>query len=384
LSILNTTKPGDFGGDMAENDLKRTPLYKTHLEAGARLVEFGGWEMPVQYTGIVDEHLAVRNRAGIFDVSHMGEFEFSGSGAALLLQHLCCNNLEKLDVGKAQYSMFLNHTGGTVDDIMIYRTGESKYLVVVNASNIEKDWAHVQASSEGFDGVDILNRSDEFALLALQGPDASGLLEKLGSCEVSAMPFRAVLTTEIAGKSAIVSTTGYTGENGFEIFVDANKGEEIWHAILEAGEGGRVSPAGLGSRDTLRLEASLPLYGHELDEETSPIEAGLGMFVARKREFVGSEASVKLRKQGIPRKLAMLEMIEKGIPRQGYPICLEDGTNIGQVTSGSVAPFFNTHIAMGYVSPEFATPGQELMVNIRNRPLAAKVVSRPYYKRPKK
>jgi aminomethyltransferase len=373
-----------FGGIMANEELKRTVLYPAHLASGARLVEFGGWEMPVQYSGIVDEHTAVRTRAGLFDVSHMGEFEFIGSGAFALLQHLCCNNLDVLDPGRAQYSMFLNSSGRTVDDVMIYRIDHEKYLVVVNASNIDKDWNHVQANSSGFRNVEIINRSDAYALLAFQGPDAGRLLNELGDSDFTNIPFRTVQMTRLSGADAIVSTTGYTGENGFEIFVAPEHAEQLWEEILLTGGGRAVSPAGLGARDTLRLEASLPLYGHELDEETSPIEANLGVFVSKDREFLGSEASAKLRAAGSSRKLVMLEMIDKGIPRQDYALCSKSGLEIGRVTSGSVAPSFNTHIAMGYVTPEFAKPGQRIMVNIRNKSLSAKVVSRPYYKRPKK
>ena len=364
--------------------LKRTPLYNTHLASGARLVSFGGWEMPVHYGGIVDEHQAVRTRAGIFDVSHMGEFEFSGTGAAALLQYLCCNDLKKLAVGRAQYSMFLNAAGGTVDDVMIYRTESTRYLVVVNASNAEKDWSHVQDASVGFEDVDVINKSEELSLLAFQGPETRRLLNELSDSNLEDLPFRAVMWTRISGIDALVSTTGYTGENGFEIFASADKGEDLWNAILQTGGGEVVSPAGLGARDTLRLEASLPLYGHELNEETSPIEARLGMFVRKNGQFIGSEGSSKLRATGVSRKLVMLEMVDRGIPRQGYPVCSDNGNEIGQITSGSVAPSFGTNVAMAYISPDSVKTGQELTVNIRNKHLKAKVVDRPYYKRPKK
>lgn len=366
---------------MSENTLRKTPLNAAHRARNARMVEFGGWDMPVQYTSIVEEHRAVRSAAGLFDVSHMGEFEFRGPEAASLLQRLTANDLDKLKAGRAQYSMFLNEKGGTIDDIMIYRTAEEVYLVVVNAANTEKDWAHVS----GFAGrADVQNRSQDYALLAFQGPKTEAVLSGLTPADLSGMKFRSIAPVELAGVEVLIATTGYTGENGFEIFVAPEGAEALWNAILEAGRAEGVLPAGLGARDTLRLEASLPLYGHELDEETSPIEAGLGMFVAKSGDYIGAEAIRKQRAEGCKKRLVMLEMVDRGISRQGYPVQAADGEEIGTITSGSVAPWFDTSIAMAYVRPEFAEVGSELCVAIRNRAVGAKVVPRPYYRRPEK
>nr|WP_290667880.1 glycine cleavage system aminomethyltransferase GcvT [Ardenticatena sp.] len=365
---------------MNNETLRRTPLYATHLAMGARMVPFGGWEMPVQYSSIIEEHLAVRRAAGLFDVSHMGEFEIKGPNARHAVQYLTANDVEKLSPGKAQYSMFLNESGGTVDDIIVYELAHDHYLVVVNAANIEKDWAHVQQVLADFEGVEARNRSDDFALLAFQGPKAATLLQRLTDANLDEVKFYHHTRATVAGHDVMLARTGYTGEDGFELFVTPDEAADLWNALLDAGRDEGVLPAGLGARDTLRLEASLPLYGHELDEETSPLEAGLGRFVAKEGEYVGAEATRRLRETGLRKKLVMLEMRGRGIPRQGYPVHV-DGEAVGVVTSGSYAPFLEKNIAMAFVRPDSAEIGRQVEVLIRNRPVPAEIVKRPFYKR---
>ncbi len=366
---------------MSEGALRKTPLYEVHRQMGARMVPFGGWEMPVQYTSILEEHRAVRTAAGLFDVSHMGEFEFTGPGARALLQHLTANDVDKLSPGQAQYSMFLNERGGTIDDLIVYCLAEEHYLVVVNAANTEKDWAHVVRVAQRFADADVHNRSDAYALLALQGPRAQAILSRLTEADLANLRFYHVMPAEVAGISVRVARTGYTGEDGFELFVAPERAAALWQALLETGQGDGLRPAGLGARDTLRLEASMPLYGHELDEETTPIEAGLGRFVAREGDYIGADAIRRQRQEGVSKKLAMLEMRGRGIPRQGYPVQTAEGEEVGRVTSGSYAPWLEKNIAMAYVRPELAEPGQQLHVLIRGRPVEAITVRRPFYKR---
>ena len=362
--------------------LKRTPLYRQHVQLNARMVEFGGWEMPVQYTGIIEEHRAVRTAAGLFDVSHMGQIQVSGTGARDFLQRLAANDIQKLDVGRCHYSFLLNERGGTIDDMMVYRTSTDAYTLVVNAANADKDWAHVQSEGTGRSGVRLENRTGAGALLAFQGPLAGEILAELTPDGVAALRFHEARPFTVAGLPVMLAASGYTGENGFEIFVASDGAESLWRAILEAGGAAGAVPAGLGARDTLRLEASLALYGHELDEDTSPIEANLGFAVAKTGAYIGSEAIREQLAGGVDRRLVMLEMIDRGIPRQGYGIHRPDGAAAGVITSGSVSPWTGRNIAMGFVDPELARRGQELLVAVRNRRLRARVVRRPYYRRP--
>ena len=361
-------------------NLKRTPLYEIHRKANARLIDFGGWEMPVQYAGIVAEHRAVRSQAGLFDVSHMGEFEFRGAGARALVQFLTTNDINRLGIGRGQYSLLLDENGGAVDDIIVYRLGKTTYLIVVNAANVDKDWAHVQAVAQSFDRVQVTNHSEEFALLALQGPKAEAVLAPIANRDLSAIGFFRIRKAELAGIPVHIARTGYTGEgmNGFEIFTRPEDATAIWNALIASPY---VSPAGLGARDTLRIEASLPLYGHELDEETTPIEAGLEMFVSPNRNFLGADALDQQRANGLTKTLVMLEMIDRGIPRQGYDILNTRGNAIGNVTSGTIAPHIQKNVAMGYVPPDYAKIGTELAIAIRNRALKARVVPKPFFKR---
>ena len=360
--------------------LKKTPLNEIHHKANARMVPFGGWEMPVQYEGIVAEHQAVRSQAGLFDVSHMGEFEFKGRGARKLVQFLTANDIDRIGIGRGQYSLFLNKNGGAIDDIIVYRLGKITYLVVVNASNVDKDWKHVQVVAKSFDNVQITNRSEEFALLALQGPKAEAALSPIANRDLSEIGFFRIRKVELVGIPVLIARTGYTGEglNGFEIFTQAEDAAAIWNALIASPD---VSPAGLGARDTLRIEASLPLYGQELDEATTPLEAGLERFVSQAGRFSGADALEKQRADGLPKTLVMIEMIDRGIPRHGYEILDSSGNAIGKVTSGTTAPYLKKNIAMGYVPPDHSEIGTELTIAIRNRALKAQIVPRPFFKR---
>ncbi len=350
------------------------------------MVPFSGWEMPVQYTGIVAEHRAVRSRAGLFDVSHMGEFEFKGPGARALVQYLTANDIGRIGVGRGQYSLFLNENGGAVDDIIVYRLGNMTYLIVVNAANVDKDWAHIQAvynrssAAQSFDQVQVTNRSEEFALLALQGPKAEAVLAPIANRDLSEVGFFRIRKAELAGMPVHIARSGYTGEgmNGFEIFTQPKDAGAIWHALMASPD---VLPAGLGARDTLRIEASLPLYGRELDDETTPLEAGLDVFVSQVGGFLGAQALNRQRAYGLTKTLVMLEMIDRGIPRHGYEIRDMSGNAIGKVTSGTLAPHIKKNVAMGYVPPNYSEVGTELAVAIRTRALKARVVSRPFFKR---
>ena len=361
-------------------NLKKTPLNEIHHNTNARMVPFGGWEMPVQYDGIVAEHQAVRSQSGLFDVSHMGEFEFKGKGAKKLVQYLTANDIDLIGIGRGQYSLFLNKNGGAIDDIIVYRLGETTYLIVVNASNVDKDWKHVQKVARSFHNVEITNRSKEIALLALQGPKAEAALSPIANRDLSEIGFFRIRKAEISGIPVRIARTGYTGEgrNGFEIFIQTEEAAAIWNAIIASPD---VSPAGLGARDTLRIEASLPLYGQELDEETTPLEAGLHRFISQGGGFSGAEALEKQRADGLTKTLVMIEMIDRGIPRHGYKILDSSGTEIGEVTSGTSAPYLKKNIAMGYVSPHHSEIGTELAIAIRNRALKARIVPKPFFKR---
>ncbi len=363
--------------------LKRTPLYHLHRELGARLVEFGGWEMPVQYGGIVEEHRAVRQRAGLFDVSHMGEFRVDGPGALELLQALVPNNVERLAVNQALYTQILRPDGGTLDDLLIYRLGEFEYMVVVNAGTMEKDWAWFVEQARGRVGYTLVNVSDETGLIALQGPLARTILQPITDTPLDQIKYYRCARGTVAGISALISRTGYTGEDGFELYVAAGDTARVWNALLDAGRPHGLLPAGLGARDTLRLEAGYCLYGHELTEDITPLEAGLGWTVKLEKgaDFIGRGALATERRQGLPRQLVGIELRERGIPRAGYAI-LRDGARVGELTSGTYAPTLDRPIAMGYVAPAHAVAGTEVAVEIRGKPVAAVVAALPFYKRP--
>lgn len=366
-----------------DDSLKRTPLYEKHVALGAKMVPFGGWDMPVQYAGIKAEHNNVRTHAGLFDVSHMGEFEVRGPALIPFINYLCANDAAKLEVGQAQYSMFLNAEGGTIDDIIVYRVGEEYALIVVNAGNIDKDWAHVEAVAAGFEGVTVTNRSDEYGLLAIQGPNAVEIVNRLTDIDVSKIQYYGVREAKIGVYEVIVARTGYTGEDGFELFIRGDDAPALWDRLLLVGNELGLTPAGLGARDTLRLEASMPLYGHELNETTSPIEAGLGYFVAKEGEYIGAARQKELRKGPLTRKLVMLKLMDRGIAREGYQVFNADGEAIGEVTSGSMTPYVNTAIAQAFVTPAYSKLDSTVYIDIRGKHVPAVVVQRPFYKREK-
>jgi aminomethyltransferase len=357
--------------------LKRTPLRDLHIKAGARMVPFGGWEMPVQYAGIVEEHRTVRRAVGLFDISHMGEFEVAGNGALAIVQRLCTNDAASLAVGQVQYSLLCYPEGGIVDDLTLYRLAEDRFMLTVNASNIDKDWAWVREHGGG--DARWTNVSDGTGLLAVQGPRSEALVQRLADTDLARLPYYHFTRGAVAGVTAIISRTGYTGEDGFELYVESGQTERLWQAVLEAGRGDGIQPIGLGARDTLRLEMKFGLYGNDLDETTSPLEAGLGWVVKpAKGDFVGRAAIEAQRARGVSRKLVGFEMVEPSVPRHGYRL-LADGAPVGVVTSGSFGPSVERYIGMGYVPAALAAVGSELDVEIRGKANRARVVRTPFY-----
>ena len=368
--------------DTAATTLKRTPLYEQHVALGARLVEFGGWEMPVQYSGIIDEHRAVRTHAGLFDVSHMGEFKVEGSDALAFLQHLVPNDVSRLAINQALYTQLCLPDGGTIDDLIIYKLEDNSYMLVVNAANIDKDFAWVEKQARDFH-VQISNQSETTALLALQGPEAQSILQVLTEVDLSTIRYYHSAPGLVNGIQCIISRTGYTGEDGFELYCASKDVTKLWNDLLAAGKDRGLLPAGLGARDTLRLEASYCLYGHELDEQTNPLEASLGWTVKlNKGEFIGHDALLKVKEQGLKRKLIGIEMVERGVCRGGYAIYEED-QQIGVITSGAPSPTFNKNIGMGYVEASCAVVGKPIYIDIRGKRTAAQIVALPFYKRQK-
>ncbi len=358
--------------------MNRTPLYAAHQALGARFVDFGGWEMPVQYTGILDEHEAVRQRAGLFDVSHMGEIELRGPRALAAAQELTVNDLGRLRDGQAQYSLLCLPTGGVVDDIMVHRISSERVLMCVNASNADKDFGWI---TEHHHGAEVVNRSADFALLALQGPRATEILTGLTPLSLAQIPPFAFAQGEIGGCDALVAHTGYTGEDGWEIYCAPGDAHPLWNALLEAGRRFDIRPAGLGARDTLRLERALPLYGHELTDETTPLEAGLSWVVRfTKPSFIGRDALLQQRERGLTRRLVGVAMTQPGIPRQGYAV-VHDGEVVGHVTSGTKSPTLGKAIGLGYVASTLGAVGTQLGIDIRGRVIGAEVVRLPFYKR---
>ncbi len=358
---------------------KRTPLYDTHRALGARMIEFGGWEMPVQYTGILAEHQAVRTRAGLFDLSHMGEIELAGPRSLEVCQELLVTNVAQVRLWQAQYSVLCYPAGGIVDDVIGYRVAEDRYLFCVNAANIDKDYDWIVAHSRG--QADVINRSDEYALIALQGPYALAILQRLTTLDLTPVRRYWSVPGEVAGVSALVARTGYTGEDGFELFVPAQSGTAVWTACLDAGRSEGVVPVGLGARDTLRLEAGYLLYGNDIDAHTTPLEAGLQRLVKFDKEtFLGRAVLLQQQTTGISQQLVGLKMEEPGIPRHGYVLWHEENP-VGQVTSGTQSPTLGVGVALGYVPPACAATGTELAVEIRGRRVRARVVERPFFRR---
>jgi glycine cleavage system T protein (aminomethyltransferase) len=356
--------------------LKRTPLFDVHVKAGAKMVPFGGWEMPVQYTGIVEEHRAVRGAVGLFDISHMGEFEVRGPRALATLQRLTTNDVAAVEVGQVQYSLLCYPEGGIVDDLTLYRLGHDHYMLTVNAANIEKDWRWVTEQGRGAEWTDV---SADSALLAVQGPRAEALVGRLADRDVTAIGYYRFSRGHVSGVPALISRTGYTGEDGFELYVPAGRAEVLWHALIDGGRGYGLRPIGLGARDTLRLEMRYSLYGNDIDHTTNPLEAGLGWVVKpAKGDFIGRTAIESLRSRGVARRLVGLEMVDRAVARHGYRI-LRDGAPVGHITSGSFAPSLERFIAMGYVRVDLTAVGTELDVEVRGAAQRARVVPTPFY-----
>ena len=365
---------------MTEAPLKRTPLYDRHRSLGGKLVEFGGWEMPVQYSGLTDEHHAVRTKAGVFDVSHMGEIRVKGPKAFEVVQRLTCNDVAALDDGKIQYSAFLTEQGTFVDDLLTYRLAADDYLLVVNAGNTPKDVAWAKAAQ--IDGVTIEDESPEWAQIALQGPLAERILQPLVDVDLASILYYRFRWAKASGFKSIVSRTGYTGEDGFEVYLPAAEAPAVWDAILESGRPLGCIPAGLGARDTLRLEAKLALYGNDIDDEHTPWEADLGWIVKMKKgDFVGREALEKQRAAGLTRKLAGFEVTGRGIARHGHLLKVDDTGASGIVTSGTQTPTVGKAIGLAYLPADSTGHGTKLVIDVRGRELPAVVVPTPFYKR---
>ena len=359
--------------------MKNTALTNTHIALGAKMVPFAGYNMPVQYVGINAEHETVRKAVGVFDVSHMGEFILKGEGALDLIQKVCSNDASKLYDGKVQYSCLPNEQGGIVDDLLVYRMDEKTYMLVVNASNIEKDWEWI--SNFNNYGVDMKNISDRTSLLAVQGPKAAEALQSLTDTNLAAMEYYTFVKGTFAGvDNVVISATGYTGAGGFELYFDNEHADKIWKAIFEAGAPFGIQPIGLGARDTLRLEMGFCLYGNDIDDSTSPLEAGLGWITKFTKDFVNSSNLAAQKEAGLKQKLVGFEMIDRGIPRHDYEICDASGKVIGKVTSGTQSPSLQKAIGLGYVQSDFAKEGTEIFINIRENLVKSQVVKFPFYK----
>lgn len=359
--------------------MKNTALTHIHEKLGAKMVPFAGYIMPVQYEGVNAEHETVRNGVGVFDVSHMGEFLLKGPKALDLIQSVTTNDASKLFDGRAQYSCLPNETGGIVDDLLVYRVAEEEYLLVVNASNIEKDWNWIK--SKNTFGVEMTDISDSLSLLAVQGPKATETLQKLTDVVLSDVKYYHFTKGKFAGvDNVILSATGYTGSGGFELYIPNDVAEEVWNKVFEAGEEFGIKPIGLAARDTLRLEMGFCLYGNDIDDTTSPLEAGLGWITKFTKEFTNSANLLKQKEAGVTSKLVAFEMIDRGIPRHDYPIVDASGNVIGKVTSGTMSPSMKIAIGMGYVTNEFSSEGSEIYLDIRNKSIKAKVVKLPFYK----
>ncbi|MEH6763149.1 MAG: glycine cleavage system aminomethyltransferase GcvT [Aequorivita antarctica] len=359
--------------------MKNTALSHIHEQLGAKMVPFAGYNMPVSYEGVNAEHETVRKAVGVFDVSHMGEFLITGPKAFDLIQKVCSNDISKIVDGQAQYNCLPNETGGIVDDLIVYRFEAEKWLLVVNASNIDKDWDWI--SKHNNEGAEMRNLSEDYSLLAIQGPKAIEAMQSITSEDLSAIKFYHFKVADFGGiEHVIISATGYTGSGGFEIYCKNSEVEQIWNKVMEAGKEFGIKPIGLAARDTLRLEMGFCLYGNDINDTTSPLEAGLGWITKFTKDFVNSDNLKKQKEEGVTRKLIGFEINERGIPRHDYEIADKDGNNIGVVTSGTMAPSLNKGIGMGYITVENSAPGTEIFIQIRNKPVAATVVKTPFYK----
>ncbi len=369
--------------DLVE-DLKRTPLYQTHVAHGGKIIDFEGWALPVQFTSIIDEHRAVRHAAGLFDVSDMGEIMVEGADSLALLQLALTNNMERGRPGQVIYSPMCNEQGGVVDDLLIYCMGNDRYMLVVNAGNIEKDYQWLQGLAARFSHVSVSNESDDVGQIALQGPNSQAILQELTDCNLDVMKYYHFEDkVNVGGIEGLVSRTGYTGEDGFEVYCKPKDTPVLWEALMANAASWDLVPAGLGCRDTLRFEAGMPLYGQELDDERTPVEAKLSKFIDfTKEEFVGRERLLKQKEEKPKIRLIGFEMLGRGIPRTGYPL-LSGGEEVGYVTTGSFAPSLNKNLGMGYVPWELRKIGTDLVVQIRNREVEARVVKTPFYRKGK-
>ena len=360
--------------------MKRTPLYDKHLALGAKMVPFAGFEMPVSYAGINVEHQCVRQQVGVFDVSHMGQFTVKGPQAKALLQWTTSNDLEQLKPGKAQYSCFPNHTGGIVDDLIIYQIAEEDYFLVVNASNIDKDFTHLEKENKSF-GALLNNLSDDFALLAVQGPLAAQTLQPLTQVSLGEIPYYHFTQGTLAGiDNILISATGYTGAGGFELYVHKNEAAALWDAVLQSGSSLGIQPVGLAARDTLRLEMGYCLYGNDINDQTSPISAGLGWITKFTKPFINSESLRAEKEAGSERKLVGFKILDRGIPRHDYILENQAGQSIGVVTSGTMSPSLSEGIGMGYLDRAYCTLGTKIFVRIRDKQIPAEIVKLPFYK----
>jgi aminomethyltransferase len=359
--------------------MKTVPLHQVHVQLGAKIVPFAGFEMPVRYSSDLEEHHAVRNHVGVFDVSHMGEFSVTGPKALDLIQKVSANDASTLYDGKVQYSYLPNERGGVVDDLLVYRYNADEYMLVVNASNIEKDWDWIQ--SHNTEQVEMKNLSNDLCLLAVQGPDATATLQKLTDVNLSAMEYYTFKVGSMAGiEGVIISATGYTGAGGFEIYIQKEVAKLMWDSIFEAGKEFNIQPVGLGARDTLRLEKGFCLYGNDIDDQTSPLEAGLGWVTKFTKDFINSDHLKAQKEGGLKNKLVGFEMIDRGIPRGHYELCDAEGNKLGEVTSGTQSPTLQKGIGMGYVPVEYSKPGSEIFVKVRERLLKAHVIKLPFVK----
>lgn len=359
--------------------MKKTSLHKNHVELNAKMVSFAGFEMPVQYEGIKIEHATVRNSVGIFDVSHMGEFLIEGPNALNLIQKISSNDASKLSVGDAQYTCIPNKNNGIVDDMIVYKVKEETYLLVVNASNIEKDWQWITEQND--QKAVLKNLSDDYSLLAIQGPKTIDAIQNLTSVDLAQIPNYKFVVGDFAGiEHVIISATGYTGAGGFEIYCKNTEAKQIWTKVLESGKEFGIKPIGLAARDTLRLEMGYCLYGNDINDNTSPIEAGLGWVTKFNKDFINKENLEIQKKEGVSKKLVGFELLDKGVPRKDYDIVDKNGNNIGIVTSGTMSPSLGIAIGLGYVSTENSKPNTEIFIQVRKKQLKAKVVKLPFYK----
>lgn len=366
---------------MSTENLKKTPLNAAHRALGGKMVDFGGWDMPVQYpAGVIEEHIATRTRAGLFDVSHMGEIWVEGPDAIPFVNRITTNDVTKLVDGQAHYSALPNEDGGVVDDLLVYRFAEDRLLLVVNAGTTDKDWEWIN-KNKGNENISLRNASSEYCQIAIQGPKAVEILQKLTETELSPIGYYHFTEGKVDGVDAIISRTGYTGEDGFEVYAAADRAEQLWNKLLETGKEHGILPCGLAARNTLRLESAMSLYGHELSDEISTLEANLGWITKlQKGDFIGRDQIAPLKENGLTRKLIGFEMKEPGIARDGFDIYVGD-EKVGVVTSGSPAPFLKKNIGLAFLPPEFANVGQEIRIDVRGKRLAAEVVPTPFYKR---